>query len=145
MTKTPVEPDVMELAQALGLLIRRMRASAGSEELSLSERSVLARLDREGPKTTAELARAEGVKPQSMGATVASLEEAGLVERNPHPTDGRQVILSLSEKGEGTRRKIQGAKRSWLAQAVGRLNERERETLFKAGEIIRRLSETDSE
>jgi DNA-binding MarR family transcriptional regulator len=135
----------MELAQSIGLLIRRMRASAGSEELSLSERSVLARLDREGPKTTAELARAEGVKPQSMGATVASLEEAGLVERRPHPTDGRQVILSLSEKGEATRRRILGAKRSWLAQAIGQLSERERETLFKASEIIRRLAETETE
>jgi DNA-binding MarR family transcriptional regulator len=135
----------MELVRSLGMLIRRLRSAVASEELSLSERSALARLEREGPKTTAELARVEGVKPQSMGATVAALEEAGLVERRPHPTDGRQVILSLSATGLATRRKIHSAKQNWLSQAIGRLSERERETLFKAGEIIRRLAETDSE
>jgi DNA-binding MarR family transcriptional regulator len=109
--------------------------------LSLSESAVLARLAREGPTTTADLARGEGVKPQSMGATVASLEEMGLVERKPHATDGRQLNVELTAKGLAVRESTRAAKRTWLAQAVSELNEDERETLFRAGEIIRRLAE----
>ncbi|HNY26944.1 MAG TPA: MarR family transcriptional regulator [Candidatus Sumerlaeota bacterium] len=105
----------------------------------MTELVVLARLEREGPATTADLARAEGMRPQSMGATVATLEEMGLVERKPHPTDGRQFHIELTEKGLAMRRNIQDAKRTWLAQAIAQLDESERETLFSAGTIIRRL------
>jgi DNA-binding MarR family transcriptional regulator len=83
------------------------------------------------------------MKPQSMGTTVATLEELGLVERKPHPTDGRQFNIVLTAKGAATRERIRSAKRSWLAQAVGQLDQRERETLFKAGAIIRRLVESE--
>src|SRR5262249_39904018 len=112
-------------------------------ELSLTEAAVLGRLDREGPATIANLARAESMKPQSMGATIAALEERGLVERKPHPTDGRQVNIELTDKGAAVRKSIGDAKRTWLAQAISRLDEAERETLFKAGEIIRRLAEKE--
>jgi DNA-binding MarR family transcriptional regulator len=137
------EPDVIEFIQAIGLLVRRVRAAAASQELSLTESAVLGRLEREGPATTADLARAESMKPQSMGTTVAALEELGLVERKPHPTDGRQFNIVLTAKGAATRERIRSAKRSWLAQAVGQLDQRERETLFKAGAIIRRLVESE--
>jgi DNA-binding MarR family transcriptional regulator len=99
----------------------------------------MARLLREGPATTADLARAESVKPQSMGATIASLEERGLVERKPHPTDGRQVNIELTAKGVAVRRSVGDAKRTWLAQAIAQLDDEEQETLLKAGQIIRRL------
>ncbi len=101
----------------------------------------MARLANHGPATTADLARAEGMKPQSMGTTVAALEEMGMVERKPHPTDGRQVNIELSAKGAAVRNSAKDAKRTWLAQAIARLDEQDRETLFKAGEIIRRLAE----
>jgi DNA-binding MarR family transcriptional regulator len=81
------------------------------------------------------------MKPQSMGATVAALEEMGMVERQPHPTDGRQVNIDLTAKGAGMRRRAGDAKRTWLAQAIAELDEQERETLFKAGEISKRLVE----
>ncbi len=138
--KTASEKDIAELTQAIGLLVRRIRAAAGAQELSLTESSVLGRLDREGPATTAELARAENMKPQSMGATVASLEEQGLLERTPHPTDGRQQMLSLTAKGRETRNRIRSAKRTWLGHAIAQLNDADRETLFRAGAIIRRLA-----
>ncbi len=83
----------------------------------------------------------EGVKPQSMGTTIGTLEEAGLVERRPHPTDGRQVNIALSAKGVAVRKDRNEAKLSWLSQAVAQLDESERETLFAAGKIIRRLAE----
>jgi DNA-binding MarR family transcriptional regulator len=133
------EAEVIDFIQAVGLLVRRVRAAAASHELSLTESAVLSRLDKDGPATTAELARAESVKPQSMGATIAALEEIGLVERKPHPTDGRQMNLELTAKGAAVRKSRRDAKRTWLAQAIAQLEEDERETLFRAGEIIRRL------
>jgi DNA-binding MarR family transcriptional regulator len=132
----------LEFAQALGLLVRRVRAAAAQHELSLTESAVLARLARDGPATTAELARAESVRPQSMGATIAALEELGLVERKLHPTDGRQVQIDLTAKGVTVRNTAKDAKRTWIAQAIAKLNEEERETLFKAGDIIKRLADS---
>lgn len=101
----------------------------------------MARLANHGPATTADLARAEGVKPQSMGTTIAALEEMGMVERKPHPTDGRQINIELTAKGAAVRKSVKEAKRTWLAQAITQLDEQDRETLFKAGEIIKRLAE----
>ena len=126
----------------MGLLVRRVRAAAAQHELSLTESAVLARLAKEGAATTAELARAESVRPQSMGATIATLEELGLVERKPHPTDGRQVQIDLTAKGVTVRNTTKDAKRTWIAQAMAKLNEAERETLFKAGDIIKRLADS---
>jgi DNA-binding MarR family transcriptional regulator len=136
-----LEIAVVDFTQAVGLLMRRVRAAAASHELSLTEAAVMARLAKEGPATTADLARAESMKPQSMGATVAALEEMGIVERKPHPTDGRQVNIDLTAKGAAVRKSAGDAKRTWLAQAIAQLDEQERETLFAAGRIIRRLVE----
>lgn len=141
MPRSAVETEVMDFIQAMGLLVRRFRAAAASEELSLTEAAVMRRLSTDGPATTADLARAESMKPQSMGATIAALEENGMVERKPHPTDGRQVNIVLTSKGAAVRKRASAAKRMWLAQAMDQLDERERETLFRAGEIIRRLAE----
>lgn len=135
------ETAAADFMHAIGLLVRRVRAAAAGQGLSLTESAVLARLAKDGPATTAELARAESMKPQSMGTAVAALEEAGLVERKPHPTDGRQVTIELTAKGAAVRESARDAKRTWLAQAMAQLGEEERETLFKAGEIIRRLAE----
>jgi len=77
----------------MAVLTRRLRAESNKHELSWSQLAVTARLEMAGPSTTAELARAEAVKPQSMGATLGALEEAGLVERSADSTDGRRVIL----------------------------------------------------
>jgi DNA-binding MarR family transcriptional regulator len=141
MPRKSLEASVSDLTQSVGLLVRRTRAAAASHELSLTESAVMARLAREGPATTAELARAESMKPQSMGATIAALEEMGIVERKPHPTDGRQVNIELTAKGAAVRKSAGDAKRTWLAQAIAQLDEEDRDTLFKAGEIIKRLVE----
>jgi DNA-binding MarR family transcriptional regulator len=142
MARKTLEIAVIDFTQAVGLLVRRVRAAAASHELSLTEAAVMARLDKHGAATTADLARAEGMKPQSMGTTIAALEEMGMVERKPHPTDGRQVNIDLTAKGAAVRRSSREAKRTWLAHAIAQLDEQERETLFKAGEIIKRLGES---
>jgi DNA-binding MarR family transcriptional regulator len=141
MPRKPLDIAVIDLTQAIGLLVRRARSAAASHELSLTESAVMARLDQDGPATTAELARAEGMKPQSMGATVAALEEMAMVERKPHPTDRRQVNIELTSKGAAARRSARDAKRTWLAQAITQLDKQDQATLFAASEIIKRLAE----
>jgi DNA-binding MarR family transcriptional regulator len=141
MKRTDLERSLSELTQAVGLLMRRVRAATAAQELSLSETAVLGRLERGGPATTAELARAEAVKPQSMRTTIASLAALGLIERKPHPTDGRQIHILLTAQGAATRKRLKEAKHSWLAQVVSELSPRDQETLFKAGEIFKRLAE----
>lgn len=142
MARKTIEANVIDFIQSVGLLVRRVRVAAASNELSLTESAVLSRLEKHGPATIAELARAESMKPQSMGTTIAALEEMGMVERTPHPTDGRQFNIILTAKGAVVRERARDAKRTWLAQAIAQLDERERQTLFEAGEIIRRLVET---
>jgi DNA-binding MarR family transcriptional regulator len=141
MPRKSLEADVTDLGHAFGLLLRRLRAAAAPQELSLSEDAVLKRLANDGPATTADLARAEGMRPQSMGTIIAALEEMGAVVRKPHPTDGRQVNIVLTSKGAAVRKSAGDAKRTWLAQAIAQLDEKERETLFAAGRIIKRLAE----
>ena len=135
--------DVAGLIQAIGLLVRRVRAAAASHELSLTESGVMARLAKHGPATAADLARAEGMKPQSMAATIAALEERKLVERTPHPTDRRQMNVALTDRGLAVRQSMRNAKHTWLAQAVSQLDKKEQETLFAAAEIIQRLAEKE--
>ena len=141
MPRKNFDASVTELTQSIGMIVRHIRAASASHELSLTEASVMARLDRDGPATTADLARAERIKPQSMGTTIAALEELGMVERKPHPTDGRQFRIALTARGLAVRNSTKDAKRTWLAQAITQLNDEERETLFKAGAILKRLAE----
>jgi DNA-binding MarR family transcriptional regulator len=141
MSRKIPEIAVIDFGHAIGLLVRRARAAAASHELSWTETAVLKRLSKGGPATTADLARAEGMRPQSMRTIIAALEELGMVERKPHATDGRQVNLELTPKGSAVQRSAGDAKRTWLAQAIAQLDEQERTTLFAAGEIIKRLVE----
>jgi DNA-binding MarR family transcriptional regulator len=141
MTRKSIDSAASDFIQAIGLLVRRVRAAAAasSNELSMTESLVLGRLEKEGPATTAELARAESMRPQSMGTVVAALEEQGLIERSPHPSDGRQMILSITGKGAAVRASVRSAKLSWAMQAVAELSKEDQETLFAAGEILRRM------
>jgi DNA-binding MarR family transcriptional regulator len=136
------EPAVTELSLAIGKLVRRLRTEANPGELTLSQSTTLARLDRSGAMTTADLARSEFVKPQSMGTTLADLEQEGLVQRRPHPTDGRQVLFELTAAGIEARRKRNLAKREWLLAAMERLDPDEQQTLLAAAALIRRLAES---
>jgi DNA-binding MarR family transcriptional regulator len=136
------EPAVTELSMAMGKLVRRLRMEANPGELTWSQITTLARLDRSGPMTTADLARSEFVKPQSMGTTLADLEQEGLVQRRPHPTDGRQVLFELTAAGTEARRQRNIAKREWLLAAMEQLNPAEQQTLIAAAALIKRLAES---
>jgi len=131
-----------DLTMAVGRLLRRLRAEANPSELNLSQMGALARLEQGGPMTTADLARAELMKPQSMGAILASLEQEGLIERQPHPTDRRQVYFALTEAGAAVRTRHRAAKRDWLARALTELDPDARRTLAAAIPIIQQVGET---
>jgi DNA-binding MarR family transcriptional regulator len=140
MPTSTFEQSVLDLMQAIGLLVRRTRNESYAGELSMTEAVVMSRLANDGPATTAALARAERMKPQSMGTTITSLEGMGIVRRTPHATDGRQMLIELTEKGILLRNKTREAKQMWLSQAIAELDGEERDTLFKAAGIIKRLA-----
>jgi DNA-binding MarR family transcriptional regulator len=140
------EARAMALAGELRVLIsqlkRRLRAEAHFGDLTWSQVSVLSHLDREGPATVTTLARAEGVRPQSMGATVSALEAAGLVSGAPDPTDGRQTILSLTAACQEWIKAGRAAREDWLFRAIrAKLAPSEQEELATAVELLKRLVE----
>jgi DNA-binding MarR family transcriptional regulator len=141
MPRKTYDIAVADFAQAISQLVRRARSVAASHELSWSETAVMKRLAQEGPATTADLARAQGMKPQSMGTIIATLEEMGMVERKPHPSDGRQVHIALTTKGAAAQKSVGDAKRTWLEQSIAQLDKQEQATLFAAGEILKRMVE----
>lgn len=138
-TRVDSGPLASELRVVLGHLIRRLRSE---HRFSLSQGSVLGRLDREGPQSTSKLASAERVRPQSMGQTVAELETQGLVERRPDPADGRSSLVELTDGGRSELREDRGRREGWLAEAIEEnLSVEERETLDKAVRLMARLAE----
>ena len=116
------KPDPEEVAAALrvstGLLLRRLRQVPHEDELSLSETSALARLDRGGPTTAAALAKLEQISAQSMGATLGALEARGLIERTPDRDDRRRLVISISDAGREILRSRRDARTEALAQAL---------------------------
>ncbi|MFJ8748361.1 MarR family winged helix-turn-helix transcriptional regulator [Streptomyces sp. NPDC102441] len=129
-----------DLSAVVGRLLRRLRSSSADSLLTPSQRSVLARLEDGGPTTTAALARAELVRPQSMRLTLGALESQGFVTRAPHPADGRKSVVSATQEGSTVLAGVRAAKRGWLADAIaGELDGAERRTLAEAVELIGRL------
>lgn len=130
------------LKLSIGLFVRRLRQSPGSDELTMPEQSTLALLERGGPATASDLARAEQVTPQAVGPMVAALEERGLIERNPDPTDGRRVLLSVTEPGLEALRDRRSTRVEKMAQALTEhFSAAELETLRAAAGLIERLGE----
>jgi DNA-binding MarR family transcriptional regulator len=139
-------PDAAALAAKLrtliGRAVRRLREHSQKGELTLSQMAVLGRLERDGAQTVTALARAEGVRPQSMGATVSVLETAGLVAGTPDPQDGRQTILSLTPAAHALIQANRAAREDWLqGQLDARLSPAEQEELARALALLERLIE----
>jgi DNA-binding MarR family transcriptional regulator len=115
------------LRVSIGLLVRRLRQIPVEGELTLSETSALARLDRGGPTTPGALAKQEQISPQSMGATLGALEDRGLIERAPDPADGRRAVMSITDGGRQLLRSRRTAKVQQLSRALS--------TEFTPGEL----------
>jgi DNA-binding MarR family transcriptional regulator len=122
----PPAEDAAEAAAVLQLIVgriaRKVRAAKNAVgDLALSESSVLARLDRDGPGSPGSLAEQEGVRPQAMATTLAALEERGLVSRRPDATDGRRAVVEITDAG----RKMAADRRSASVQRVAAAIEQE--------------------
>jgi DNA-binding MarR family transcriptional regulator len=129
-----------ELRALIGKLKRRLREQADPGDLTPSQASVLLRLERDGPATASSLARAEGVRPQSMGSVIVPLETAGLLRRAPDPNDGRQTILSLTDACQKWIREGRAARQDWMSRTIqARLSAEEQEKLGAAVELLKRL------
>jgi DNA-binding MarR family transcriptional regulator len=130
----------MEIHAITGKLKRRLREQASAGDLTQSQSSVLGHLDRQGPTTVTALARLEGVRSQSMGATVSALEAAGMVKGSPDPNDGRQTMLSLTPACVALIKNGRAARTDWLLKNVERkLTRQEQDQLAAAIKLLNRL------
>ena len=131
----------LDVRVVVGRLRRRMLEVTDSTDLSPAQASVLARLGRGDASTASALATAERVRPQSMAATLAALEQLGLVSRTPDPTDGRRQIVELTDAG---RERVEGAwnaREEWLATSLQeRFSEEERRLIIAAMALLERLA-----
>lgn len=130
------------LRDSLTRLNRRVRQTRPVGDLTATQLSALASLKLAGAMTPRELAETERVRPPTMTKIVAKLEERGLVQRTPHPTDGRQVILAATPAGRDMLAQFERAREEWLARRLTELPAEERETLRRAAEILRRVAES---
>jgi DNA-binding MarR family transcriptional regulator len=137
------------LAAQLRISVMRLRRRLANErhpdnELSINQMSVLGCLHREGGALTiGELAAAERVQPPSMTRTVNCLEQIGDVVRRPHETDGRQVVVEISDQGRARLLADRDRRDAWLAQRLRELTPEERAILRKAAPILENLAQKD--
>lgn len=142
-TRTSLSPQQLtrmatDLRLACMRISRRVRFES-SHSVAPHQFSVLSRLEGT-PRTPGELAEIERVAKPSMSRTVASLVEGGLVLRQADPTDGRQVILSLTSEGRASLKAIRRKRDAWMASRVARLTPEEQEVLARATEILGRVA-----
>jgi len=132
-----------ELRVLIGKLKRRLREQANVGDLTPSQTAVLRHLSQVGPTTVTALAQAEGVRPQSMGATVSTLQTAGFVSGAPHPSDGRQTILSLTPAFQEKLAAGRAVHEDWLFRAIRTsLAPAEQQDLAHAVALLRRLADS---
>ncbi|GAA4674089.1 MarR family transcriptional regulator [Nocardioides nanhaiensis] len=136
------------LASELRLAVMRLRRRLASErdpdnELSMGAMAVLGALYRSGEQTPGELAAHERVQPPSMTRLLKCLEEEGYVARRPHESDGRVVLVDLTELGRTTVLADRRRRDAWLATALRDLSPEERRVLRSAAPILERLARHD--
>ncbi len=131
-----------EIRAVCGKLKRRLREHGGGSDLKPSQASVILRLEQDGSATVSSLARAEGMRPQSMSAVVTPLLEAGLIRGAPDPSDRRQTVMSLTPKCLKLLREGRAARQDWLTATItSKLSAKEQQRLQGALEVLARLVE----
>jgi DNA-binding MarR family transcriptional regulator len=123
-------------------LARRLRTERPDNDLTLSQISALAAVERHGPLALGELAAREKVQPPSMTRIVNVLTERALISRTAHATDGRQVVLAVTPEGSALLREDRKRREAWLAQQLRTLAPDEVEILKAAAPILERLATT---
>lgn len=130
-----------DLRLAVMRLSRRLRSQRADTSLTLTQLAALSTLRAKGPLTPGELAAYERVQPPSMTRVLATLEGAGLVARTKHATDGRQVIVQVTDQAVGLLDDEIRMREAWLAQRMNELSPDDRDQLRRVSTIIERLLE----
>jgi DNA-binding MarR family transcriptional regulator len=140
------DSEIGEQAARLRLAIartaRRMRQSAGAE-VGMSALAALATIDRLGPMTPSELAAGEGIQRPTATRILARLQEHGLIDRSPHPEDGRCSLISTTAEGRALLVRLRRRKTAYLARRLRGLGERDRATLSRAASILEQMLEEE--
>lgn len=134
----------VELATTLRFTIARLKRTMGVQarrgDLTVTQYAALTHLERDGPGTMSELARAEGIRTQSMGTALKPLEKSGLIHPTPDPNDGRRINLSLTTSGRSLIEESRGAEQDWLSKRLQtRLSDDEQKELAAAVTLLQRL------
>ena len=141
MPTSTVPSLAADLRVALGRANRRVRAERGSAGLSDPQFSVLALLTRNGSMTPGQRAEADRVQPPTMTRTVSCLADLGLVVKAEHPSDGRQVVVSLTDRGQAEVRETRRRRDVWLTAQLTAMTPDERDVLARAAVLLRRIAE----
>jgi DNA-binding MarR family transcriptional regulator len=138
----PLRPA--ELADALRgpllWLTRLLRQQRSDTSVPIGQLAALGTVFQHGPLSAGELAELERVQPPSMTKTIAAMEERGLVSRTAHPTDRRQVVISVTPAGRDLVLSTRVARTQWLARQLATLSANERATLRAAVPILEKLA-----
>jgi DNA-binding MarR family transcriptional regulator len=130
-----------EIRVVVGRLRRRLKETYDNGDLTPSQTSLLSRLDKDGAATASALAAAERVRPQSVAATLSTLDERGLIERRPDPDDGRRQLVSVTAAGRAFLDDKRRIGEEWLARALHeRFTEAERRSVIEAMALLERLT-----
>jgi DNA-binding MarR family transcriptional regulator len=131
-----------ELRATLGHLKRKLLKHGGLNDFTASQIAVILRLEKDGPATVSSLARAEGMRPQSMSAVIAPLEEMGFVAGASDPNDGRKTLMSLTKACRTSIEDGRAARQDWLAQAIQqKLSPQEQKKLSSAIHLLAQIAE----
>ena len=141
-TTTPDVDEELVSGLRIGVmrLARRLRHARGGDDLTLTQLSALGTLHRLGAQTIGELAAADNVKPPSMTRTINHLEEVGLVSREAHESDGRQVIVKLTVKAEVVLEEDRRRRDAWLKAHLADLTDDERDLLRRVSPLLNRIA-----
>lgn len=136
----PSQDAAPELRIAVMRLARRMRLERQDDRLTPSQLAVLGTLMREGPTPPATLAAREHVRPPSMTRIIAALEQDGWVVKQPHPQDGRQLLVELTDQARGWISASRKQRDHWLSDRLEQLDPGEVEILIRAAPLLNRLA-----
>ena len=137
---TALRISVSRLARRLR--VERLMPELAEPALSDTQLAALATLERHGAMSPGDLAEHEKVQPPSMTRVIAALVDWKLVTRAPHPTDRRQVILTVTPEGRSLVQKVRRRKEAWLARKLAELSPQERAILREAAPILEKLSQS---
>lgn len=140
-TRTAIAELASQLRPALLRLTRIVRNQRVDTSVTLTQLSAMFTLRKHGPMSAGELAACEKVQPPSMTKVLANLEQRGLVRRDPHPTDGRQAIIAITEAGSSLLDSEQRSRNAWLSRQLDALTPDERALLQRVVPILEKLAQ----